>query len=124
MVDWRAIGGFASQEVLTMISRIWHGSTTRENADVYEALLRKEIFTGIAARGIQGYRGIHLLRREVEEGTEFVTIMWFDTLDAVREFAGEDYTACVVPPKARQVLSHFDSRAEHYEVLVSPDMAR
>jgi len=82
-----------------MISRIWHGWTTRENADAYEQLLRTEIFSGIAKRSIQGYRGIHLLHRDIEEGVEFVTIMWFDSLDAVRAFAGDDYEVAVVPPQ-------------------------
>jgi heme-degrading monooxygenase HmoA len=84
-----------------MISRIWHGWTRRENADAYEALLRSEIFQGITQRSIPGYRGIHLLRRDVEEEVEFVTIMWFDSLEAVRVFAGDDYEVAVVPPKAR-----------------------
>lgn len=84
-----------------MISRVWHGWTSRENADVYEELLRTEIFTGIAKRSIRGYRGIHLLRRDVDDGVEFVTMMWFDSLDAVRAFAGTDYEVAVVPPKAR-----------------------
>jgi heme-degrading monooxygenase HmoA len=101
-----------------VISRIWHGWTKPENADAYEQLLRHEIFTGIADRAIPGYRGIHLLRRTVEDGVEFVTIMWFDTLEAVVAFAGEDYTVAVVPPKARQILDHFDSHSAHYEVLV------
>ncbi len=100
-----------------MISRIWHGWTTRENADAYEQLLRTEIFSGIAQRSIQGYRGIHLLRRDVEDSVEFVTIMWFDSLDAVRAFAGDDYEVAVVPPKARQLLSRFDSRSAHYHVV-------
>jgi heme-degrading monooxygenase HmoA len=103
-----------------MIGRIWHGWTTPENADAYEALLRQEIFAGIAAREIAGYHGIHLLRRELDTETEFVTVMWFDTLDAVRAFAGEDYQAAVVPPKARVLLSRFDARSQHYEVLVEP----
>ncbi len=101
-----------------MISRIWHGWTTPANADVYEALLKEEIFVGIADRQIAGYRGIHLLRRDLGDEVEFVTIMWFDTLDAVRAFAGEDYEVAVVPPKARAVLSHFDARSQHYEVKV------
>lgn len=63
-----------------------------------------------------GYRGIQLLRRSLEGEVEFITVMWFDSLDAVREFAGEDYEAAVVPPKARQVLAHFDARSQHYEV--------
>jgi antibiotic biosynthesis monooxygenase (ABM) superfamily enzyme len=101
-----------------MISRIWHGWTVPANADAYESLLRQEIFAGIAARQIPGYRGIHLLRRNVGEELEFVTIMWFDSIDAVRVFAGEDYEAAVVPPRARAVLAHFDARSQHYEVRV------
>ena len=103
-----------------MISRVWHGWTSRENADAYEELLRTEIFSGIAKRSIQGYRGIHLLRRDVDDGVEFVTIMWFDSLDAVRAFAGEDYEVAVVPPEARQLLSRFDSRSAHYQVIETP----
>lgn len=103
-----------------MISRIWHGWTTRENADAYERLLRTEIFSGIAKRSIQGYRGIHLLRRDVEDGVEFMTIMWFDSLDAVRAFAGHDYEVAVVPPTARQLLSRFDARSAHYHVVERP----
>lgn len=103
-----------------MISRVWHGWTNRENADAYEQLLRSEIFSGIAKRSIKGYRGIHLLRRNVDEEVEFVTIMWFDSRDAVRAFAGEDYEAAVVPPKARELLSRFDARSAHYEVIEKP----
>jgi heme-degrading monooxygenase HmoA len=103
-----------------MISRIWHGWTSHENADAYERLLRSEIFTGIANRSSQGYRGIHLLRRNIGEGVEFVTIMWFDSMEAVRAFAGEDYEGSVVPPKARQLLSKFDTRSAHYEVIEQP----
>ncbi len=103
-----------------MTSRVWHGWTSRKNADAYEELLRTEIFSGIAKRSIQGYRGIHLLRRDVDDGVEFVTIMWFDSLDAVRAFAGEDYEVAVVPAKARQLLSRFDSRSAHYQVIVTP----
>ncbi|MCX6554487.1 MAG: antibiotic biosynthesis monooxygenase [Candidatus Aminicenantes bacterium] len=99
-----------------MISRIWHGWTTPENADKYEALLKEEIFVGIQNRRIRGFKGIQLLRRAMGAEIEFVTIMLFDSLDAVREFAGKDYEACVVPEKARAVLSHFDARSQHYEV--------
>jgi heme-degrading monooxygenase HmoA len=99
-----------------MISRIWHGWTTKENAEIYEALLKSEIFVGIQERQIPGFNGIHLLRREHEMEVEFITIMWFESLDAVRSFAGEDYEVAVVPPKARAVLKHFDERSQHYEV--------
>lgn len=99
-----------------MISRIWHGYTTFDNADKYEALLKAEIFVGIQNRNIRGFKGIQLLRRELGKEVEFVTIMEFDSLDAVREFAGEDYETAVVPPKARVLLSRFDDRSQHYEI--------
>ena len=99
-----------------MIGRVWRGWTTPENAGAYEALLKEEIFVGIGNRQIPGYRGIDLLRRNVEDEVEFVTVMWFDSLDAVRTFAGADYEAAVVPPEARALLSHFDARSQHYEV--------
>ena len=99
-----------------MISRIWHGWTTPENADIYETLLKSEIFAGIQGRQIAGFNSIHLLRRDLGDEVEFVTIMWFDSLEAVRTFAGEDYEAAVVPAKARAVLKRFDARSQHYQV--------
>lgn len=99
-----------------MISRIWHGRTTPANADAYEDLLKEEIFVAIHDREIPGYRGIQLLRRDIGDEVEFVTIMRFDTLEAVRNFAGEDFEAAVVPPKARALLARFDQRSQHYEV--------
>jgi len=99
-----------------LIGRMWHGWTTPEHADAYEALLKSEIFAGIQNRQIAGYRGIHLFRRDVGSEVEFVTLMWFDSIEAVRAFAGEDYEVAVVPPKARALLSHFDERSQHYEV--------
>jgi hypothetical protein len=99
-----------------MISQVWHGWTTPANADAYEALLNSEIFTGIQDRQIAGYRGVHLFSRNIGDEVEFVTVMWFYTIEAVRVFAGEDYEVAVVPPKARALLSRFDVRSQHYEV--------
>ncbi|MCK6583320.1 MAG: hypothetical protein L6Q49_09510 [Anaerolineales bacterium] len=99
-----------------MIIRIWHGWTSPSNADIYENLLKEEIFVGIQNRHIPGFRGIQLLRRELKEEVEFITIMKFDSLDAVRQFAGEDYEVAVVPQKARTVLARFDERSQHYEM--------
>lgn len=99
-----------------MISRLWHGWTTPENADAYEALLRREVFRRIADRNLAGYRGIDLWRRKVDTTVEFVTVMWFESLEAVRAFAGEDYEHAVVPAEARQLLLRFDDRSAHYEV--------
>ena len=99
-----------------MISRIWHGWTTPDNADKYETLLKEEIFVGIENMHVRGFKGIQLLRRELGEEVEFVTIMTFDSLEAVAEFAGEDYEVAYVPAKAREVLSHFDEWSQHYEI--------
>jgi heme-degrading monooxygenase HmoA len=99
-----------------MIVRIWHGWTAPDKADTYEALLRHEIFVGMQGRQIPGFREIQLLRRNRETEVEHVTIMWFDSLDAVRAFAGQDYEVAVVPPKARELLSRFDERSQHYEI--------
>jgi len=99
-----------------MISRIWHGWTSPSNADAYESLLKSEIFVGIKDRHIVGYRGIQLFRRNVGDEVEFVTVMWFESIDAVRVFAGEDYEVAVVPLKARALLARFDARSQHYEV--------
>lgn len=101
-----------------MISRIWHGYTTFKNADIYERLLREDIFAGIKNRNIKGYKGIQLLRRQLENEIEFITIMWFDSLDSVREFAGQDYEKAVVPDQAQKILSRFDKRSQHYDVRV------
>lgn len=101
-----------------MISRIWHGYTTIENADTYEKLLKNEIFVGIKNRNIKGYKGLQLLRRQLENETEFITIMWFDSVDSVRDFAGRDYEKAVVPDKAQKVLSRFDKKSQHYEVKI------
>ncbi len=84
-----------------MISRIWHGWTAPANAGAYESLLTQEIFVNIQNRHIDGYRGIQLLRRQLETEVEFVTIMSFDTLDAVRAFAGDDYEVAVIPPQGQ-----------------------
>ncbi|MGD8791820.1 MAG: antibiotic biosynthesis monooxygenase [Anaerolineae bacterium] len=107
-----------------MISRIWHGWTTPGNADEYEALLKEEILVGIQEREIRGFKGIQLLRRQAGEEVEFVTIMSFESLAAVRAFAGEDYEVAVVPEKARAVLSRFDARSQHYEVRAERGGAR
>ena len=101
-----------------MISRIWHGYTTFENADTYEKLLKEEIFVGIMEMNISGYKGIQLLRRQLKTETEFITIMWFDSVNSVIEFAGKDYKKAVVPEKAQKVLSRFDHESQHYEVKI------
>ena len=97
-----------------MITRLWRGWTTRENAQPYEQLLREEILPAIARRCTEGYGGARMFRRDLDEGVEFLTILTFDSLDAVRIFAGEDAEVAHVPEKARALLHHFDQRAQHF----------
>jgi len=99
-----------------MISRLWHGWTSLENADAYEDLLRREILPGI--HRVKGYKGAFLLRKDAGDEIEFVTLTMFDSMDAVRAFAGDNYAVAVVPAEARKLLSRFDARAEHYETIL------
>jgi heme-degrading monooxygenase HmoA len=102
-----------------MILRIWHGYTTPANADAYEMLLKREIFHGIEAKRLRGFRGIELLRRALGDEVEFVTVMRFDSIDSVKAFTGEDYETAYVPDAARKVLKRFDARSQHYELRES-----
>ncbi len=100
-----------------MIARIWHGWTSFDNADTYEALLKKEIFPSIQNRNIKGYRKISLLKRPLENEVEFITIMLFDNLSAIKEFAGKDYEKSYVPDKAQKILLRHDKFSQHYEII-------
>lgn len=100
-----------------MICRLWRGWTTPENADAYERIVRGEVIPGIEARGIPGFRHIDLMKREVADEVEFQTLMWFDSLAAIKAFMGEDYDISHVPDAARAVLKRFDARAAHYQVI-------
>ncbi len=99
------------------ICRLWRGWTTPENADAYETLLLGEVIPGIEARRIPGFRCIDVMRRDLGEEVEFMTLMWFDSEDAIRAFVGDDCTVSHVPAAARAVLSRFDERAAHFDVL-------
>jgi heme-degrading monooxygenase HmoA len=98
------------------ISRVWHGWATPANALVYEAFLRAEMLPSI--HRIDGYHGVLLLRREAGAEVEYVTITRWESLDAIRAFAGDDYEHAVVLPEARAVLAHFDERSAHYATFV------
>lgn len=101
-----------------MISRIWHGYTTPENADRYQAIVTGEVIPGILDMKIPGFERIELFRKARDTDVEFITVMWFRDLNAVRAFMGEDFEQSHVPPRAREVLSHFDERAQHYDILL------
>jgi hypothetical protein len=101
-----------------MIARHWRGWTTLDNADAYEALLTDTVLPGL--RGIDGYDGGYVLRRDGAEEVEFVVINFFDTIEAIKRFAGEDYAVAVFEPEARSLLCRIEPLAMHYEVRAKP----
>ena len=107
-----------------MICRLWRGWATNQNADAYERIVREQVIPGIGARRIPGFRSIDLARREREHDVEFMALMWFDSLDAVKAFMGDDDEAAHVPAEAQAVLADFDKRSAHYQVLDHRDQPR
>jgi antibiotic biosynthesis monooxygenase (ABM) superfamily enzyme len=99
-----------------MIARIWHGWTKPADARAYEEMLRKEIFPGIAARNIKGYRGAELFVHDDGDEVEFVTLLRFDSMAAVKEFAGADESKPVIYPKAESLITRMDARSRHYRI--------
>jgi antibiotic biosynthesis monooxygenase (ABM) superfamily enzyme len=100
-----------------MIARIWHGWTTRADVKTYEKMLRDEIFPSIAARNIKGYGGAELFIREDGNETEFITLLRFNSMDGVKEFAGSDETKPVIFPGAEKLLTRMEP-AQHYRVAI------
>lgn len=110
-----------------MIARIWRSWTTRANADDYAKLLIVQIIPGFEARAVAGFLHIDILRREIGDETEFTTIMMFDSIEAVKRFAGDDATLANVPEAARAMLARFDDHVIHHDVLdrrCQPEHAR
>jgi hypothetical protein len=109
-------------EERTMIARTWRGWTTPQNADAYQNMLLTKILPGIRQRHPEtAFKGTYLLRRTIPEGEEFVTLMIFESMEAVRNFAGPNYDLAVIAPDAAALLTRFDERSQHYEILLTPD---
>jgi heme-degrading monooxygenase HmoA len=100
-----------------MIARHWRGWTKPEDADGYEAFLKQKVLPDL--RAIEGYRGGYVLRRDGGDESEFVVVNLFDSLEAVRQFAGPEYTVPVFEPEAKRFLSRIENFATHYEVRAS-----
>jgi heme-degrading monooxygenase HmoA len=99
---------------------VWHGWTNPERGNAYEEFLRANVFPSLAYR-VPGFHGSYVLHRELGGEEEFVVITLFDSLEAVRAFAGEDYEVPVIEPEAARLLSRGDERAAHYEVVILPE---
>lgn len=101
-----------------MIGRIWHGWTAREDADAYQDMLNSDVLPGI--HRVKGYRGAYVLRRDDGDEVEFMTMTIFENLEAVKQFAGEDYTKPIVQGLAQRLLRRADARATHFQIVVTP----
>ena len=105
-----------------MIARVWHGYTRPENADAYEAMLKPELLPGISK--VAGYRSSYLLRREAGAEVEFVTIMLWDSIDAIRAVTGPDHETSIIPEERRKYLSRHDAKSAHYDSGFDPRSQR
>jgi heme-degrading monooxygenase HmoA len=99
----------------TVIARVWHGWTKSQDAHGYEAHLRPELLPGLSK--VAGFRGSYLLRRKAGEEVEFITIILWDSIEAVKAVAGEDYEKAVIPEERKKYLTRFDAKAAHFEVV-------
>jgi hypothetical protein len=100
-----------------MIARHWRGWTRLSNAEAYEKLLTEKVLPGL--RNIDGYRGGYIFRSDGLQESEFVVVNFFESMDAVRAFAGPSYTVPVFEPEAKQLLSRYEPLASHYQVKVN-----
>jgi heme-degrading monooxygenase HmoA len=99
-----------------VITRVWRGWALADRAQQYERHYRSEVLAVL--RGVAGFEGARLLRRTTGDETEFVSLTFFDDLDAVRAFAGPDYETAVVADEAREVLVRFDDHVGHYDTAL------
>lgn len=100
-----------------MICRMWRGWTPAAKAEAYDSYLKNELFPRVKQElGARGYRGFHLLRHDRGDEVEFVTMVWFESLEAVKGFAGANYETPVISEKAQKLLSHYADRCEHYDL--------
>jgi heme-degrading monooxygenase HmoA len=99
-----------------VVARYWSARITRERAPLYAAHLEQHVLP--ALRSLAGYAGAKLLQRTTGTGVEVVVLTWWESLDAIRAFAGDDLEAAVVADAAAALLTEYDSRVRHYEVVL------
>ncbi len=97
-----------------MIARIWRGVTRESDAAEYMDYLRATGLKDYA--GVEGNRGVFVLRRAAEDRAEFVLISLWDSFDAIRRFAGEDIERAVYYPEDKKYLLALEPKVLHYEV--------
>ena len=97
-----------------MVARVWHGYTKPEHADAYEAMLKPELLPGLSK--VKGFKASYLLRRNLGNEVEFITIILWDSLDSIQAVAGADYETAVIPEERRKYLARWDAKAAHYDI--------
>jgi heme-degrading monooxygenase HmoA len=98
-----------------VIARHWKGTVKPGRAEDYVAHLREQTLPTLAS--IAGFRGAQILRREVPEGTEFRIVTEWESLEAIRAFAGDRVEEAVVPAAAQVLMVDYDRTVTHYEVV-------
>ena len=100
-----------------MIARMWRGSAIRERANDYIKHLQESVTPEL--RQIDGFREIYLLRRDSSEGVEFLVITLWESMEAIRKFAGENPEVAVVAPAARVLFREYDAKVKHFEIVLN-----
>src|SRR5438067_13820090 len=104
-----------------MMSRIWRGVVRRNDDDGYADYIRQTGFNEYAET--PGNRGAWMLRRDQADRTEFITFSLWESVQAIRDFAGDNLDAAVYYPEDERYLVERDATVSHYEVVdrVQPD---
>lgn len=99
------------------IKRVWHGWTTKKNAESYQNILQNEVIPGIEAKKIEGLRKFEIFKIDLDQEVEFLTIITFDSLQDVISFQGTDYQKAYIPDAAKKVLKRWDEEIPHYQLI-------
>ncbi|MBP1699673.1 MAG: hypothetical protein H6Q41_4861 [Deltaproteobacteria bacterium] len=100
-----------------MIARMWRGIATQERANEYVKHLQHSVFPEL--RQIDGFKGVYLLRRNSSEDIEFLVLTLWESMDAIRKFAGENPEVAVVAPTARALFREYDAEVKHFEIVLN-----
>jgi|TARA_R100001460_G_scaffold41829_6_gene77628 antibiotic biosynthesis monooxygenase (ABM) superfamily enzyme len=111
------LSGVRNQGEIEVIARIWKGWTTHDNASAYEDLFKNNVLPKVT-QGVDGYISTNLLRRETGDNVEFTTIFWFESLEAVKSFAGPNFEQAVVPEQVKALVSHYEETVHHHDVAL------
>jgi heme-degrading monooxygenase HmoA len=100
-----------------MIVRMWRGYAISERADDYVKHLQQTVVPELCQ--IDGFKGIYLLQRNSFDGVEFVVLTFWESMDAIRKFAGENPELAVVAPAAQKLFREYDPMVKHFEIVLN-----